>query len=63
VPVGLVALLVVARVLELPHTRRDHRIDWLGALTLVVGLVPLLVSSPSRAGPGAGPPGARCCVI
>ena len=43
VPVGLVALVVVARVLNLPHTRRDHRIDWLGALALVVGLVPLLV--------------------
>jgi EmrB/QacA subfamily drug resistance transporter len=43
VPIGLAALVVVARVLNLPHTRREHRIDWLGALTLVVGLVPLLI--------------------
>jgi len=43
VPVGLVALAVVARVLNVPHTRREQRIDWLGALALVVGLVPLLV--------------------
>ncbi len=43
VPIGLFALLVVGRVLNLPHTRREHRIDWPGALALVVGLVPLLI--------------------
>jgi EmrB/QacA subfamily drug resistance transporter len=43
VPIGLFALLVVARVLNLPHTRREHRIDWPGAVTLVIGLVPLLI--------------------
>jgi hypothetical protein len=30
-------------VLNIPHTRREHRIDWPGALALAVGLVPLLV--------------------
>jgi len=43
VPVGIVALAVVARQLHLPHTRRDHRIDWPGAVALVVGLTPLLI--------------------
>jgi EmrB/QacA subfamily drug resistance transporter len=43
VPVGLVALAVVQRVLHLPHTRREHRVDWPGAVALVVALVPLLV--------------------
>ena len=43
VPVGFFALLLVMRSLHLPHTRRDHRIDWPGALLLIVGLVPLLV--------------------
>lgn len=43
VPIGMIALLVVTRVLNLPHVRRDHRIDWLGALTLTVALVPLLL--------------------
>ena len=43
VPVGVAALALVMRSLHLPHTRRDHRIDWPGALALVVGLVPLLV--------------------
>nr|WP_239107872.1 MDR family MFS transporter [Spirilliplanes yamanashiensis] len=42
VPIGLVAMAVVAKVLHIPHTRRDHRIDWPGALALIVGLVPLL---------------------
>ncbi len=43
VPIGLMALVVVNKVLNLPHTRRDHRIDWPGALALTVGLVPLLI--------------------
>jgi EmrB/QacA subfamily drug resistance transporter len=42
VPIGLAAMAVVAKVLHLPHTRTDHRIDWPGALALIVGLVPLL---------------------
>jgi EmrB/QacA subfamily drug resistance transporter len=43
VPVGIVALIVVARVLHIPHTRRDHKIDFAGALALTVTLVPLLL--------------------
>jgi EmrB/QacA subfamily drug resistance transporter len=44
VPIGLIGLLVIWRVLHLPAIARvDHRIDWPGALALVVGLVPLLL--------------------
>ncbi|MEV7629366.1 MDR family MFS transporter [Actinoplanes sp. NPDC089786] len=43
VPIGVAAMIVVARVLHLPHTRVIHRIDWPGALALIVGLVPLLI--------------------
>ena len=43
VPIGLAALLVVSRTLHLSHTRLDHRIDWWGAATLSIGLVPLLL--------------------
>jgi EmrB/QacA subfamily drug resistance transporter len=43
VPIGVVAFAVVARVLNIPHHRLDHRIDWLGAVTLAVGIVPLLL--------------------
>jgi EmrB/QacA subfamily drug resistance transporter len=42
VPIGIVALAVVAKVLNIPHARRDHRIDWWGAITISVSLVPLL---------------------
>jgi EmrB/QacA subfamily drug resistance transporter len=43
VPLGILAFAVVSRVLHLPHSRRDHRIDWPGALALVTFLVPLLI--------------------
>ncbi|MCG2802514.1 MAG: MFS transporter [Cellulomonas sp.] len=44
VPLGLLGVAVIARVLHLPPLARvRHRIDWPGALALVVGLVPLLV--------------------
>jgi EmrB/QacA subfamily drug resistance transporter len=43
VPIGLVAFLVVARVLRLPHTRREHRLDFPGAASLAVTLVPILI--------------------
>jgi EmrB/QacA subfamily drug resistance transporter len=42
VPIGVVALAVVARVLQIEHRRRNHRIDWWGALTICICLVPLL---------------------
>lgn len=43
VPLGLLALYVVSRNLHIDHTRVNHRIDWWGALTLIVALVPLLL--------------------
>ncbi len=43
VPIGIAALLIVLRVLHIPHIRHDHRIDWWGATALIVGLVPLLI--------------------
>jgi EmrB/QacA subfamily drug resistance transporter len=43
VPIGLVALVVVNRVLRLPARHRSGRVDWLGALAMAVGLVPLLL--------------------
>ncbi|MGH3753260.1 MAG: MDR family MFS transporter [Pseudonocardiaceae bacterium] len=43
VPIAAAALVVMARVLNVPHTRREHRIDWLGALALTAGVVPVLL--------------------
>jgi len=42
VPIALVAFIVIVRVLHIPHHRHEHRIDWPGALALVICLVPLL---------------------
>ncbi|MEP6817127.1 MAG: MDR family MFS transporter [Marmoricola sp.] len=42
VPIGIAALFVVNRTLHLTHHRRQARIDWWGAVALVVALIPLL---------------------
>jgi EmrB/QacA subfamily drug resistance transporter len=61
VPIGILALAVVAKVLNIPHTRRDHRIDWQGALTLAIGLVPLLTIAEQGRGWGWGSHRALAC--
>ena len=43
VPIGIAALALVARVLHLPHIRRNHRLDFAGAAALVLAVVPLLI--------------------
>jgi EmrB/QacA subfamily drug resistance transporter len=45
VPIGLIALVVVFRVLNVPHNSVRQRIDWWGAATLIIGLVPILVAA------------------
>lgn len=43
-PIGIIGLVVITRVLHLPPLNKVvHRIDWPGALALVLGLVPLLL--------------------
>ena len=42
-PIGIVALFMVVSFLHVPHTPKNHRIDWLGALTIVIAVVPLLL--------------------
>lgn len=43
IPVGIIALFVVARVLNVPHNKVNHRVDYWGASALAVALVPLLI--------------------
>src|ERR671933_1320285 len=43
VPIGIVSLALVIRNLHIPHTRREHKIDYWGSVWLVVALVPLLI--------------------
>jgi EmrB/QacA subfamily drug resistance transporter len=43
VPIGLVALFVVWHTLNIPHVRREHRIDWRGSVAIAIALVPILI--------------------
>ncbi|WP_156754572.1 MFS transporter [Actinokineospora pegani] len=43
VPIGVIALIVVTKVLNVPHERHNHRIDYFGAIFLSVAVVPLLI--------------------
>jgi EmrB/QacA subfamily drug resistance transporter len=43
VPLGALALFLVWKFLHVPHTPVKHRIDWLGAITIVIGVVPMLL--------------------
>jgi EmrB/QacA subfamily drug resistance transporter len=43
VPIGIIALIVVTKFLNVPHKRVDHRVDYWGAGALTVALVPLLI--------------------
>src|SRR3954470_22157040 len=64
VPLGIIALIVVSRVLNIPHVRREHRIDWPGALALAVGLVPLLiVAEQGRIWGWTSPPALLCFAV
>jgi EmrB/QacA subfamily drug resistance transporter len=63
VPIGILALVVVTRVLHVQHHRREHRIDWWGAVTLVVGLVPLLIIAEQGRVWGWGSPAAFACYV
>jgi EmrB/QacA subfamily drug resistance transporter len=53
VPIGLVALGIVSAVLRLPHVKRSHQIDYLGA-AIVTGAVTALLLAVSWSGPTNG---------
>ncbi|WP_433785761.1 MFS transporter [Actinomycetospora sp. CA-101289] len=63
VPIGIIAFFVVFRVLNLPHTRREHRIDWPGALALAVTLVPILIIAEQGREWGWGSTSAIVCYV
>ncbi|MDT4891495.1 MAG: hypothetical protein QOE97_530 [Pseudonocardiales bacterium] len=63
VPIGVVALFVVMRVLQLDHHRRNHRIDWNGAAALVLTLVPWLIVAEQGRVWGWGSAGSFACYL
>ena len=42
-PIGLVAMFMVFTFLHVPHFAKPSRIDWLGAVTIILGVVPILL--------------------
>ena len=61
IPIGAIALAIVLRFLHIPHTRHSVRIDWWGAATVVLALVPLLLVAEQGREWGWGSPGALAC--
>ncbi|MEJ6507386.1 MAG: MDR family MFS transporter [Microbacteriaceae bacterium] len=42
-PIGIVSLIMVVTFLHVPHFPRPQKIDWWGAVTVIIGVVPLLI--------------------
>jgi len=42
-PVGAIALFMVWRFLHVPQFKQNHRIDWLGVITVIAAVTPLLL--------------------
>ncbi len=53
VPLGIIALVVTSAALKMPHVRRDHSIDYLGAAVIVASVSSLLLYT-AWAGPERG---------
>ena len=53
VPIGLAALVITSSALKMPHVRRDHSIDYLGAATVVASVSSFLLYT-AWAGPDLG---------
>lgn len=60
-PIGIVALFLVLRFLHVPHTRHSVRIDWWGAASVIIALVPLLIVAEQGREWGWGSLGAIAC--
>jgi EmrB/QacA subfamily drug resistance transporter len=62
-PIGIFALFLVLRFLHVPHTRHSVRIDWWGAATVIIALVPLLIVAEQGREWGWGSIGAIACYV
>ncbi len=63
VPIGIVALAVVSRFLNIPHLRRNHKIDYTGAVLLVLGVTSLLLVAEQGRDWGWGSGRALSCYV
>ncbi len=53
IPIGIAALAITTTALKMPHVRREHNIDYLGATTIVAGVTSFLLYT-TWAGPDHG---------
>jgi len=53
IPLGLVALVITSAALKIPHARRNHKIDYLGAAVVVAAVTSVLLYT-AWAGPDLG---------
>ena len=63
VPIGVIALILVSLTLTVTNVRSDHRIDWAGAATIVLSLVPLLLVAEQGREWGWGSTSALTCYV
>jgi EmrB/QacA subfamily drug resistance transporter len=42
-PIGIVAMFMVVNFLHVPHHKKEGRIDWWGAVSIIIAVVPLLI--------------------
>jgi len=63
VPIGIVALIVVFRTLHVHHVKRVAKIDWMGAVSLVICLVPWLTVAEEGQDWGWGSPRSILCFV
>lgn len=63
IPIGIVVLAFVLRYLHIPHHKRRPRIDWWGAATIVIALVPLLLVAQQGREWGWDSPAALACYV
>jgi EmrB/QacA subfamily drug resistance transporter len=62
-PIGIIALAVVTRFLNLPHERREHKVDYIGAVALVLGVTSLLLVAEQGRDWGWGSGKALVCYV
>jgi EmrB/QacA subfamily drug resistance transporter len=61
IPVGAIALFMVWRFLHVPQFKQNHRIDWLGVVTVIAAVAPLLLVAENGREWGWTSPNALLC--
>jgi MFS family permease len=63
IPVGAIALFMVWRFLHVPQFKQNHRIDWLGVVTVIAAVAPLLLVAENGREWGWMSPNALLCYV